>query len=302
MNLPLQIPNAAHYQRSNDFDNLTLSWWRSFAEACLAQTLRYYSSFYLVTISSESRCLLEPLNFIWRPHWLHYNKLHFKPNSLFFSVSLQAAYRALSCPILVLILNDAMAFFWSRPLTLLQILRLKFLPPSFLEPLLYISRLEFNCSFEEVPDPESQFRLPVLTITDFSVQDSNKQVILLVAGEHARELITSEIIYWLSALFLDDTAWEPASAWTQISDIEKTAIDKGWAKSTLKAWARSLLQKIIFKVLDKILHIEPVEQSINLLCLLNPTTHSLYFQQKTRLLCALCFLECCAVRCCAWLS
>lgn len=39
-----------------------------------------------------------------------------------------------------------------------------------------------------------------MTITDFATGEAGKEVILLVGGEHARELITSEIVYWLGKL------------------------------------------------------------------------------------------------------
>ena len=56
------------------------------------------------------------------------------------------------------------------------------------------------CRYENIPDPESDISLPVVTITDFATGEAGKEVILLVAGEHARELITSEIVFWLGKL------------------------------------------------------------------------------------------------------
>ena len=54
--------------------------------------------------------------------------------------------------------------------------------------------------YENIPDPESDISLPVITITDFATGEAGKEVILLIAGEHARELITSEIAFWLGKL------------------------------------------------------------------------------------------------------
>ena len=54
--------------------------------------------------------------------------------------------------------------------------------------------------YENIPDPESDISLPVVTITDFATGEAGKEVILLIAGEHARELITSEIAFWLGKL------------------------------------------------------------------------------------------------------
>ena len=57
-----------------------------------------------------------------------------------------------------------------------------------------------DCRYENIPDPESDISLPVITITDFATGEAGKEVILLIAGEHARELITSEIAFWLGKL------------------------------------------------------------------------------------------------------
>ena len=105
------------------------------------------------------------------------------------------------------------------------------------------------CSFEEIPDPDSQYRQPVLTISDASVADADKQLILLVAGEHSRELITSEIVFWLVSLFLDEVSWESAKSWSQTKEVEQHAVGKGWADTDLRTWARVLLHRVVFKVL-----------------------------------------------------
>lgn len=111
-------------------------------------------------------------------------------------------------------------------------------------------RFCFNpCSFEEIPDPDSQFRLPVFTLTDNSATVDTKPVILIVSGEHARELITSEIIYWLSGLLTDDAKWEEASKWKALKDVENVAVSKGWADTNMRLWARTILQKAVIKVL-----------------------------------------------------
>ena len=60
--------------------------------------------------------------------------------------------------------------------------------------------------YENIPDPESDNSLPVVTITDFATGEAGKEVILLVAGEHARELITSEIVYWLGKLLAGESS------------------------------------------------------------------------------------------------
>jgi Ser/Thr protein kinase RdoA (MazF antagonist) len=71
-------------------------------------------------------------------------------------------------------------------------------------------------------------------------------VILLVAGEHARELITSEIVFWLGKLLagIDDELAD----WAAIQTVTASAWERGFAKGTLKEWAGELLTKVLFKV------------------------------------------------------
>ena len=69
-----------------------------------------------------------------------------------------------------------------------------------------VQRLARACRYENIPDPESDISLPVVTITDFATGEAGKEVILLVGGEHARELITSEIVFWLGKLLAGKAA------------------------------------------------------------------------------------------------
>lgn len=101
--------------------------------------------------------------------------------------------------------------------------------------------------YQDIPDPNSDLSLPVLTVTDHSSGESGKEVILVVAGEHARELITSEVVYWLvqvlSAQDSEFAAW-PAAA--QMAGDRK-AIGLGGA--TLHEWVASLLKTCVFKII-----------------------------------------------------
>ena len=72
------------------------------------------------------------------------------------------------------------------------------------------------------------------------------QVILLVGGEHARELITSEIVYWLGKLLSGID--EELADWAAIESATAAAWKRGWAKGTLKEWADDLLKHVLFKV------------------------------------------------------
>ncbi len=100
--------------------------------------------------------------------------------------------------------------------------------------------------YENLPDPETDASLPVVTITDFASGEAGKEVILLVAGEHARELITSEIVFWLGKLLSGKD--DELADWTAIQTATAQAWKRGWAKGTLKEWAEELLGKVIFKV------------------------------------------------------
>ncbi|KAK9841020.1 hypothetical protein WJX81_006161 [Elliptochloris bilobata] len=101
--------------------------------------------------------------------------------------------------------------------------------------------------YEEIPDPESELSLPVITITDFATGEAGKEVLLLVGGEHARELITAEIAAWLGRL-LTGTADEMAS-WPAMAAATALARQHGWAKSSLAEWGDALLTHVVFKII-----------------------------------------------------
>ena len=102
------------------------------------------------------------------------------------------------------------------------------------------------CRYQDVPDPKSELSLPVLTVTDHSSGESGKEVILIVAGEHARELFTSEVVYWLvQVLTGQDSAFAAWPAAAQMAGDRKAV---GLGGSTLHEWTASLLKTCVFKV------------------------------------------------------
>lgn len=101
--------------------------------------------------------------------------------------------------------------------------------------------------FEDVMDQKAALTLPILTITDFETGIANKELIVLVAGEHAKELITSEIVLWLSFLLTGHND-EELLEWTALQPIQATAWKSGWTEGTLSEWAERLLKKVVFKV------------------------------------------------------
>lgn len=44
--------------------------------------------------------------------------------------------------------------------------------------------------YQDIPDPDhnSELSLPLITVTDFKTGETGKEVILLIAGEHARQV------------------------------------------------------------------------------------------------------------------
>jgi hypothetical protein len=70
-------------------------------------------------------------------------------------------------------------------------------------------------------------------------------VILLLGGEHGRELITSEVVFWLGKLL--SGVDEELASWPAVESATAAAWQRGWAKGTLKEWADDLLKRVLFK-------------------------------------------------------
>ncbi len=103
------------------------------------------------------------------------------------------------------------------------------------------------CRYEEIPDPQSDVSLPLVTITDFATGENGKEVILIVAGEHSRELITSEIAFWLGKL-LSGQAKEELLDWGAYQSVQESVWSHGLSKDKLPEWVDTLLKRVMFKV------------------------------------------------------
>lgn len=103
--------------------------------------------------------------------------------------------------------------------------------------------------FEQQLDEASSLRLPVVTITDFASGEAGKEVLLLVAGEHGRELITSDIIYWLGKALSGKA--EELLHWPTVQQVlsKAQAATTGLKGNSLELWLEGLLQKCVFKVI-----------------------------------------------------
>ncbi|KAK9849119.1 hypothetical protein WJX84_010504 [Apatococcus fuscideae] len=97
-------------------------------------------------------------------------------------------------------------------------------------------------------DEASSVRLPVVTITDFASGEAGKEVLLLVAGEHGRELITSDIIYWLGKALSGKA--EELLHWPTVQQVlsKAQAATTGLKGNSLELWLEGLLQKCVFKI------------------------------------------------------
>jgi hypothetical protein len=70
------------------------------------------------------------------------------------------------------------------------------------EPLLLLpwgQPLTWKRTRTQATDPVTGQALPLATITDFATGEAGKTKLLISFGEHARELITSEVALWLGA-------------------------------------------------------------------------------------------------------
>jgi hypothetical protein len=105
-----------------------------------------------------------------------------------------------------------------------------------------------RCSYEDLPDPESDSSLPLLTVTDFAGGERGKEVVLIVAGEGGRELVTSEVAFWLGALLASPSGDDGPGEWAPLQSALKAAWRAGWAQGSLDDWVASVLRRVVFKI------------------------------------------------------
>ncbi|KAL0031813.1 hypothetical protein WJX79_008797 [Trebouxia sp. C0005] len=102
--------------------------------------------------------------------------------------------------------------------------------------------------YQDIPDPDhnSELSLPLITVTDFKTGETGKEVILLIAGEHARELITSEIVYWLYQVLTGKDA--ELLSWPAAASFASQRKQMGLGAGNLQDWVQDLLKKVVFKI------------------------------------------------------
>lgn len=69
----------------------------------------------------------------------------------------------------------------------------------------------------------------------------------MVAGEHSRELITSEIAFWLGKL-LSGQGQSDIAEWDAYDFLQAKAWEHGLTKEKLVDWVEAMLKRIVFKV------------------------------------------------------
>ncbi|GIM03502.1 hypothetical protein Vretimale_8268 [Volvox reticuliferus] len=92
--------------------------------------------------------------------------------------------------------------------------------------------------------------LPLATFTDLSDKAWNqtKPSVLLVFGEHAREIITSEVGLWFSRVLVGDTA--EIFSWAEWPEAFKPlGISSENIAATVQGWVRRILDNLVVKVL-----------------------------------------------------
>lgn len=70
---------------------------------------------------------------------------------------------------------------------------------------------------------------------------------MFVFGEHAREVITSEVGIWMARLFIDDST--RVHEWPELHEALKRAGDSSndWP-GTIREWVQQILSKLTIKV------------------------------------------------------
>eukprot|EP00798_Chlamydomonas_sp_ICE-L_P011012 gene11012-18976_t len=102
-------------------------------------------------------------------------------------------------------------------------------------------------SFEELQLPEIQSYLPLAAITGEG-DSSGRHAAILVFGEHAREIITTEVSLWMSKVLLGDGLelldWHHTKELFILLGVQPDDIH-----STVEAWTKQILSSLVLKIL-----------------------------------------------------
>lgn len=92
----------------------------------------------------------------------------------------------------------------------------------------------------------------VATITDFSVPDDGKAKLLMVCGEHAREIITAELALWLARVLVGEDAeyetWDESRAAFVRSMGLRPPPMRGLEPLDVRDWVRWILSRVVVKL------------------------------------------------------
>jgi len=102
--------------------------------------------------------------------------------------------------------------------------------------------------YTQAKDERTGEKLPLVTITDFAVDEDKKETVLLVFAEHAREIITTEISLWLTKVLVGEV--EDFETWpaTVAMHAENAVRGVGPEDGGTAQWTGHLLQHIVFKL------------------------------------------------------
>lgn len=89
--------------------------------------------------------------------------------------------------------------------------------------------------------------LPVVTITDYEASEAEKVDVMLVFGEHARELISAEVGLWLVRTLLRES--DAIEEGNEVSDALGRFFPKGNRPDSFGTWADALLKHVKFTIL-----------------------------------------------------
>ncbi|GAX73946.1 hypothetical protein CEUSTIGMA_g1396.t1 [Chlamydomonas eustigma] len=110
--------------------------------------------------------------------------------------------------------------------------------------------------FKEIELQNNSLSLPLVTIANFSTVAPPKPVAVLVFGEHARELITTEVCLWLSKVLLGDH--KDFLSWSQTVEAVALAAPVTQEKD-LSQWIQEWRSMILSKLTLKVLPLENVD-------------------------------------------
>lgn len=99
---------------------------------------------------------------------------------------------------------------------------------------------------EKVQAEDDPLELPVVTITDYEAPEDDKVDVMMVFGEHARELISAEVGLWLVRTLLGES--DAIEEGNEVSDALGRFFPEERRPESFGAWASALLKHVRFTI------------------------------------------------------